>query len=70
MEATNPCFAALLLIADLAGRVARGKFLNIGFGTDDEVATWDKMPLPDTKLLRLKVDELEARGHRTNFTFE
>ncbi|KAJ2992529.1 hypothetical protein NUW58_g2134 [Xylaria curta] len=48
----------------------KGKFMNIGFGTEDEVRSWDKMPLPDTVTLKAKVAELEAHGFRTNFTFE
>ncbi|KAI0404023.1 hypothetical protein F4802DRAFT_569439 [Xylaria palmicola] len=47
----------------------QGKFMNIGFGTEDEVGKWGKMELPDTQALRAKVAELEADGFRTNFTF-
>ena len=48
----------------------RGKFINMAFGTDDEVATWGKMEVPDTEALRSKVAELEENGIRTNFVFK
>lgn len=64
------CRRSTIIDSRLGWTCCRGKFINVGFGTDDEVATWDKMPLPDTNALRRKVDELEASGYRTNFTFD
>lgn len=43
--------------------------MNIGYGSDEEVAEWGKMKLPDTDALRKKVAELEKQGCRTNFTY-
>ncbi|KAH7016275.1 uncharacterized protein B0I36DRAFT_254484 [Microdochium trichocladiopsis] len=47
-----------------------GKFINIAFGTDEEVATWAKMSLPDMEDLRSKVSKLQEQGFRLNFKFE
>jgi hypothetical protein len=44
--------------------------MNIGFGTDDEVASWARMELPNTNELKSKVYELEeAQGLKTHFVF-
>lgn len=48
----------------------QGIFMNVGFGMEEEVASWDKMPLPDTETLRAKVAELEAGGFRTHFSYD
>ncbi|KAH8755986.1 hypothetical protein F5883DRAFT_649565 [Diaporthe sp. PMI_573] len=49
--------------------VLKGYFTNIGFATDSEIRFWAKMELPDSKVLRAKVEELKRRGFETNFTF-
>lgn len=43
--------------------------MNIGFGSDEEVAKWGQMELPDSGAIRAKVAELESKGFRTNFTY-
>ncbi|ATY65412.1 hypothetical protein A9K55_002149 [Cordyceps militaris] len=47
----------------------RGGFMNIALGTDEQVAEWGWMELPDTQALRSKVAELESQGFRGHFTF-
>lgn len=43
--------------------------MNIGLGSDEEVAKWGEMELPDSGALRSKVAELESQGFRTNFIY-
>lgn len=46
-----------------------GGVMNIGLGSDEEVAKWGEMELPDSGALRSKVAELESQGFRTNFIY-
>ncbi|KAM3549293.1 hypothetical protein ARSEF4850_008934 [Beauveria asiatica] len=46
-----------------------GGFMNIALASDEEVAEWGWMELPDTQPLRSKVAELESQGFRTHFIF-
>ncbi|KAK3336987.1 hypothetical protein B0T19DRAFT_351513 [Cercophora scortea] len=53
----------------LGWTVRKGYFVNIGFATEYEICYWAKMDLPDSEVLRAKVDELKRRRFETNFRF-
>jgi hypothetical protein len=49
--------------------VLRGYCVNVGFASESEICFWAKMELPDSEVLREKVEELNCRSFITNFTF-
>ncbi|RDH26961.1 hypothetical protein BDQ94DRAFT_123624 [Aspergillus welwitschiae] len=68
VEITNG--GLVILDARLAFEIKQGSATTLAFTNKDELATWAKMTLPQSRELARKVSEMESTGISVNFAFE